>query len=93
MKKIISMLLCGLLAFAMPVSLVGCGCASREDVLKLYMPGEYIDEEIFEEFESWYFDETGKEITVELETFDAVENIQLAVEASKSYTKGTVTFV
>ena len=84
MKKIISMLLCGLLAFAMPVSLVGCGCASREDVLKLYMPGEYIDEEIFEEFESWYFDETGKEITVELETFDAVENIQLAVEASKS---------
>ena len=84
MKKIISMLLCGLLAFAMPVSLVGCGCSSREDVLKLYMPGEYIDEEIFEEFEAWYLDETGKEITVELETFDAVENIQLAVEGSKS---------
>ena len=47
------------------------------------MPGEYIDEEIFEEFESWYKEQTGKKVKVELKTFNAVEDIQLAVEGSK----------
>lgn len=83
MKKIISMLLCAIMVIAIPTSLVGCG-TPREELLKLYMPGEYIDEDIFEEFKDWYLEETGKKITVELETFDAVENIQLAVEGSKS---------
>ena len=83
MKNIICALLCAVMAVAVPMSLVGCG-VPREELLKLYMPGEYIDEDIFEEFEKWYAEETGKNVKVEIETFNAVENIQLAVEGSKS---------
>ena len=83
MKKIISILLCVIMTLTIPTSLVGCG-TPREELLKLYMPGEYIEEDIFKEFEDWYLEETGKKIKVELETFDSVENIQLAVEGSKS---------
>ncbi len=83
MKKLISVLLCAIMTIALPMSLVGCG-TPREELLKLYMPGEYIDETIFKDFEKWYADETGKKVTVQIETFDAVENIQLAVEGSKA---------
>ena len=83
MKKIVSIVLCIALVAAFAVSLVGCG-TPRDEILKLYMPGEYIDEDIFEEFEAWYLQETGKKVTVQLEPFDAVESIQLAVEGSRA---------
>ncbi len=83
MKKIVSVVVCLCLVAAVFVGLVGCQ-NNRDEVLKLYMPGEYIDEEIFAEFESWYMEQTGKKVKVQIETFDAVENIQLAVEANRS---------
>lgn len=83
MKKLISVIMCAILAFSLPMALVGCG-TPREELLKLYMPGDYIDEDIFEKFETWYQEETGKNITVKLETFEAVEDIQKAVEGAKA---------
>ncbi len=81
MKKIVSIVL--VLALMATLFVAFTACTKRENVLKLYMPGEYIDEDIFEEFESWYKEQTGKKVKVELKTFNAVEDIQLAVEGSK----------
>ena len=82
MKKIISIL-------CVVVILVGlvaafAGCEKREEVLKLYVPGQYIDEDIFEEFEAWYKEQTGLKVKVKVEEFEEVEDIQLAVEGSKA---------
>ena len=84
MKKFVCVLLSVSLLFGLSTFLVGCSSTPREELLKLYMPGEYIDEDIFETFEEWYKEQTGKTVTVQLETFDAVENIQLAVEGTKA---------
>lgn len=82
MKKIVAIILVLALFAALSVSLFAC--TPRSEKLKLYMPGEYIDEDLFEEFESWYKEQTGKKVKVEIETFETVENIQLAVEGSKA---------
>ena len=84
MKKVISAILCIALLAGLVTALAACNKTPREEVLKLYMPGEYIDEDIFEEFENWYQENYGKKVTVQLETFDSVEDIQLAVEGSKA---------
>lgn len=83
MKKFICLILCLIMAAALPVGLVGCG-TPREELLKLYMPGDYIDTKIFGDFEKWYEEETGKKVTVRVETFEAVEDIQKAVEGAKA---------
>ena len=78
MKKFIAVLL--VLVTAMPfVFLTGCG--NRAEQLKMFVPGEYIDEGIFTEFESWYAEKTGKQVKVVTPTtFDAVEEILTVVE-------------
>lgn len=78
MKKILTLLLALVLAF--PVAAL-TGCSDRSTQLKMYIPGEYIDEEIFDEFETWYNEQTGKTVEVVTPTtFDAVEEIMTAVE-------------
>ena len=84
MKKIVSALLSVVLFFGLAATLIGCNKTPRDELLKLYMPGEYIDEDIFEEFEAWYEETYGKKITVQVDPFDTVENVQLAVEGSKA---------
>ena len=67
MKKIVA-LLCALV-MAMPcVMLTGCG--SREEQLKMYVPGEYVDEDIFDGFKEFYKEKTGKSVDVVVTTFD-----------------------
>lgn len=82
MKKFICALLCAVMLVAVPFT--AAGCTPREEILKIYMPGEYMDEDIFEEFETWFEEETGKKVTVKTETFDTVEKVRLAVENSKA---------
>ena len=82
MKKIVSILLVIALLAALSVTIFAC--TPRDQILKLYMPGEYIDEDIFEEFEDWYKEQTGNKVKVEIETFESVEQVQLAVEGSKA---------
>lgn len=77
MKKLFSILLVATLCFSC-FSFVGC--TDRSEQLKIYAPGEYIDEEIFDDFEEWYFEQTGKEVEIILSTFDTVEQIMTTVE-------------
>lgn len=84
MKKILCVVLVIVLLAGVSASLFACKSTPRGEILKLYMPGEYIDEDIFEIFEAWYKEQTGKNVKVVLDEFDAVENIQLAVEGSKA---------
>lgn len=82
MKRFIAVLL--VLVTAMPFVLL-TGCGNRAEQLKMYVPGEYIDEGIFTEFESWYAEKTGKKVKVVTPTtFDAVEEILTVVERDRA---------
>ena len=83
MKRIVAIILVIALIAALSVSLFSC--VKRSEKLRLYMPGEYIDEDLFEEFEDWYKEKTGKKVRVEIETFDTVENARLAVETKGDF--------
>lgn len=78
MKKFMS----ALLAFALMLScFMFTGCSNREEQLKMYVPGEYIDDEILRDFETWYTEQTGKKVEVVTpSTFDTVEEILTAVD-------------
>ncbi len=84
MKKFVSVLLSVVLFVGLASTLIACNKTPRDELLKLYMPGEYIDEDIFEEFEAWYEETYGKKVTVKIDPFDTVEDVQLAVEGSKA---------
>ena len=84
MKKVISILCVLVIVIGLASVFVGCNKVDRNEVLKVYLPGEYIDEDIVADFTDWYLEETGEKITVELDTFDAVENIQLALEGGNA---------
>lgn len=83
MKKIIAFLLSAVMIVPLCFT-AGCG-GNRGEELKMYIPGEYIDEEIFAEFETWYNEKTGKTVKVVTPTtFDTVEEIMTAVERDKA---------
>lgn len=82
MKKVVCIVLCALLVAS--IASVFVGCTPREEILKIFMPGEYMDEDIFEDFAVWYKEQTGKNVKVKPSYFTAVEKIQQAVEGSKS---------
>lgn len=80
MKKFVTLLLAFVMAVPM-CSLAACSNDNRAEQLKMYVPGEYIDSEIFDAFEDWYKEQTGKTVKVVTpSTFDAVEEIMTAVE-------------
>ena len=64
------------------VSVLG-GCTKREELLKIYVPGEYIDEELFADFEDWYKEETGKKVKVEKELFNTLEEMLTRMDIEK----------
>ena len=76
---------------AVVATAVGCfafsaltACAPRDEVLKIYNWGDYIDEELLPEFEDWYKQETGKNITVRYDTFDTNEDMIMRIEVIKA---------
>lgn len=82
MKKIIS-ILCVVVIVLSLVAVFG-GCEKREEILKIYVPGQYIDTEIFEEFSAWYYEKTNKKIVVKAQEFEEVEDIQREIEGAKA---------
>ena len=82
MKKIIS-ILC-VVVIVLSLVAVFAGCEKREEILKIYVPGQYIDEDIFEEFSDWYLEKTGKTIVVKPKEFEEVEDIQREIEGAKA---------
>ena len=82
MKKLICVLLCLAMLTGLVTVFAGCSGISREELLKIYLPGEYIDESIFEDFEKWYEEQTGSKVKVQAKTFEVNEDIIPNVEVS-----------
>ena len=59
-------------------------CESRDEVLKIYNWGEYMDPEVYEAFEDWYYEQTGKTIRVQYKEFDTNESMYTEVSVNKS---------
>ena len=72
MKKI-------LIALALVFALAGCS-EDRSQVLKVYNWADYIDEDLLDEFEQWYEEETGEKVEIIYQTFDINETMLSKIE-------------
>lgn len=89
LKKIFLSLLSFVLLFTSCFFFTGCG--NRDEVLRLYVPGEYIPDEVLygdeengvEGFENWYKRMTGKNITVKKKEFDTNETMYTMVAVKR----------
>ncbi len=69
-----------IIAFAAALAaLVSCS-SDRNSVLKVYNWSDYIDESVIPEFEQWYKEHTGEDITVIYQTFDVNETMLSKIE-------------
>lgn len=82
MKKILSLSLVLLLTLGVVFSgVVGCSFAEEPDeTLVIYNWGDYIDEDIEEEFEEYYLEVTGKRLDIVYSTFETNEIMITTVE-------------
>ena len=72
MKKIIYFIIA---AFV----LAACS-ADRSSILKVYNWADYIDEELLDEFEEWYLEQTGEKVEIIYQTFDINETMLSKIE-------------
>ena len=68
-----------LLAIA-AIVFTSCGGADRAHQLKVLNWADYIDEDVKENFEQWYFDQTGEKVELVYETFDINETALTKIE-------------
>lgn len=61
-----------------------CNNAPRKEVLKVYNWGDYIDEELLDEFEVWYKTQTGCNVEVVYQTFDINEVMLAKIEKGEA---------
>ena len=62
-------------------ALLFIGCSDdRSSILKVYNWADYIDEELLDEFEQWYLEETGEEVEIIYQTFDINETMLSKIE-------------
>lgn len=67
--------------FAASLLLAFCvQAADRKEVLKVYNWSSYIAEGVIEEFEEWYFEQTGEKVSVNYMTFDVNEAMLSKIE-------------
>ena len=62
------------------VLLTSCGGADRAHQLKVLNWADYIDEDVKENFEQWYFEQTGEKVKLVYETFDINETALTKIE-------------
>ena len=72
MKKILFLAISALL-------LLGCS-EERNNILKVYNWADYIDEELIDEFEQWYKEQTGEDVEIIYQTFDINETMLSKIE-------------
>lgn len=82
MKKIAVWIFAAVLALGGMGTLTGC--TKRSEQLKLYSQGEYMDEAIFEEFEDWYKEQTGKTVKVSMTDFLSNEDMYTMISVDKA---------
>ena len=81
MRKIILIILA---AFALSLTMIGCNQSeARKSILKVYNWADYIDEDLLSEFEEWYKEQTGEEVTVVYQLFDINEIMLAKIERGK----------
>ena len=67
--------------FAVIMALMLWGCSDdRNAILKVYNWADYIDEELLDEFEEWYFEQTGENVEIIYQTFDINETMLSKIE-------------
>ena len=67
--------------FLVAAALMMLGCSEdRSRILKVYNWADYIDEELIEEFEEWYEEQTGEEVEIIYQTFDINETMLSKIE-------------
>ncbi|MCF0167941.1 MAG: extracellular solute-binding protein, partial [Bacteroidales bacterium] len=70
-----------IIAAAAAVCLWGCGeNYPRENILKIYNWSDYIDEDLIEEFEEWYEEQTGEPVHIVYQLFDINEVMLAKIE-------------
>ncbi len=82
MKKLLCVLLAATVSMGGMAAMTGC--TKRSEQLKLYSQGEYMDEEIFAEFESWYKEQTGEKVKVSMNDFQSNESMYNIVSMDKA---------
>ena len=65
--------------FAAALLLSACS-EGRENILKVYNWADYIDEDLLGEFEQWYKEQTGEDVTIIYQTFDINETMLSKIE-------------
>ena len=65
--------------FAAAMMLLSCS-KDRSTILKVYNWADYIDEDLIEEFEEWYLEQTGEEVEIIYQTFDINETMLSKIE-------------
>ena len=69
------------LLYIIAAALLIAGCSEdREHILKVYNWGDYIDEELIDEFEVWYEEQTGEPVEIIYQTFDINETMLSKIE-------------
>lgn len=81
-KKLFATIFSLVILLTCVVTLTGCG-ENRSQVLRLYVPGEYIPDETLDGFEEWYYEVTGKTIQVLKKEFDSNETMYTMVATKK----------
>ena len=70
-----------LAAMLLGVAMASTSCDDgRENILKVYNWGDYIDEDLLVEFEDWYMEQTGEEVEIIYQTFDINEVMLAKIE-------------
>lgn len=72
------------LSIGIGIIATACGEPEREEVLKVYNWGDYIDEELLDEFEVWYEEQTGCKVEVVYQTFDINEVMLAKIEKGEA---------
>ena len=75
-----------LVAVVLGVGIVAtsCGEPERKEILKVYNWGDYIDEDLLDEFEVWYYEQTGEKVEIVYQTFDINEVMLAKIEKGEA---------
>ena len=67
--------------YIVAAALMLAGCSEdRDHILKVYNWADYIDEELLDEFEVWYEEQTGEPVEIIYQTFDINETMLSKIE-------------
>ena len=83
MKRFLNIALC--LAFASALcACSGAGSVDRAHQLKIYNWSDYIDEDLLDEFEEWYYEQTGEKVEIIYQVFDINEVMLAKIERGQA---------